>query len=79
MGRRALSAQEKADRAVRERNRGRQRRLDAGQNGQTHRPDSDPNNTNDILGIPTSSLSTEITTGRSTVLGKYPYLFQIPL
>ncbi|KAG7402408.1 hypothetical protein Forpe1208_v001976 [Fusarium oxysporum f. sp. rapae] len=68
MGRRALSAQEKADRAVRERNRGRQRRLDAGQNGQTHRPDSDPNNTNDILGIPTSSLSTEITTGRSTVL-----------
>ncbi|KAG8664668.1 uncharacterized protein FPOAC1_013448 [Fusarium poae] len=56
MGRRKLSEQEKAERVIQERDRGRQRRLNARQNTETHNTDIRPHHTT----TPTSNAPIEI-------------------
>ncbi|KAH6869143.1 hypothetical protein B0T10DRAFT_594976 [Thelonectria olida] len=67
MGRCALSALEKADRAACERIRGRQRRMDARQNSQTNRSDPHPHNANSVPSAPTSGLPVRVTIGINAV------------
>ena len=75
MGRRKLSEQEKAERVIQERDRGRQRRLNARQNTETHNTDIRPHH----ITTPTSNAPIEIISEGTEVLSILNSLLELSL
>lgn len=75
MGRRKLSEHEKAERVIRERDRGRQRRLNARQNTKTHNTDIRPHHTT----TPTTNAPIEIISEDTEVLSILNSLLELSL